>query len=98
MLVKIVLIIILIIIFFECHQKKEHLTQTLESKIDLLADPLFSDVTLYKNDDNPYEPGQKTGYEKCLRNCNKGTCVEFGLSGAAFCFPPKNYGHSKTTT
>lgn len=53
---------------------------------DIMEDPLFKDVKTYNNDDNPYMLGQKNGLEKCLDEC-KGRCVEFGVTGIAFCFP-----------
>jgi len=59
------------------------------NKIDMLNDPLFKDVIFYQNDDDVYSPGKKTGLEKCLDVCI-GKCVEFGITGATFCFPNKN--------
>lgn len=58
-------------------------------KIDFLEDPTFGDVIVYNNDENPYEEGQQSGLKKCLTNCD-GRCVEFGVSGIAFCFPKQN--------
>ncbi len=65
--------------------KKKYSTIYSES-IQLLDDPLFSDVILYNNDPDPYKNGQKSGLQKCFDNCN-GVCVEFGISGIAYCFP-----------
>ncbi len=53
---------------------------------DIIDDPLFKDVKTYNNDDNPYILGQRNGLEKCLDEC-EGRCVEFGVTGIAFCFP-----------
>jgi len=53
---------------------------------DIMEDPLFKDVKTYNNDDNPYMLGQRNGLEKCLNEC-EGRCVEFGVTGLAFCFP-----------
>lgn len=55
-------------------------------KMDILDDPLFKDVIVYNNDQNPYEEGGKIGLAKCLEGCD-GKCVEFGVSGITFCFP-----------
>lgn len=52
----------------------------------VLYDPTFEDVVTYNNDDNPYEEGQLNGINKCLNFC-EGTCVEFGPTGIAFCYP-----------
>lgn len=54
--------------------------------INLLGDPLFSDVILYNNDENPYVAGEESGLEKCLDNCD-GNCVEYGVTGITYCFP-----------
>jgi hypothetical protein len=52
----------------------------------VLYDPTFQDVITYNNDDNPYEIGQSNGINKCLNFCD-GSCVEFGQTGIAFCYP-----------
>ena len=54
--------------------------------MSFLDDPLFSDVILYSNDDTDNPSTQVLGLEKCLSN-NKCVCVEFGITGNAFCFP-----------
>lgn len=46
-------------------------------------DKLFDDVTMYKSD---LKDLQKAGIYECLEKC-KGTCVEYGITGNAFCFP-----------
>jgi hypothetical protein len=46
-------------------------------------DKLFDDVVMYKS--NPKDL-QKAGIFECLEKC-KGTCVEYGMTGNAFCFP-----------
>ena len=51
-----------------------------------LDDPLFNDVKLYSNDDTDDPSTQVLGLEKCLDNKNC-VCVEFGITGNAFCFP-----------
>lgn len=84
-------IIICVLIYFTSH-KIENLNVVDSSqkpdtkKIDFLDDPLFKDVIFYKNDDDPLLDGRKTGLEKCIELCN-GRCVEFGITGASFCFP-----------
>ena len=46
-------------------------------------DKLFNDVVMYKSDTKDL---QKAGIYDCLEKC-KGTCVEYGITGNAFCFP-----------
>jgi len=46
----------------------------------IFDDKLFKDVLIYQNDDD------RSGLDKCLGDC-KGTCVEYGVSGVAHCFP-----------
>jgi hypothetical protein len=43
-------------------------------------DKLFTDVVIFNNDDD------RMGLDKCLGKCD-GTCVEFGVTGIAHCFP-----------
>lgn len=50
----------------------------------ILDDPLFGDVKEYQNDDDG-----RLGIDKCLENC-KGNCLEFGVTGIAYCFPRDN--------
>jgi hypothetical protein len=57
-----------------------------ENNIDLLQDPTFKNVVFYINDEDPYAPEQKLGLQKCFDKC-VGTCVEYGITGNAFCFP-----------
>ncbi len=50
---------------------------------DPLESNLFNDVIMYI--------GERTltgelGLEKCIKKCN-GMCVEYGMTGDAFCFP-----------
>lgn len=57
----------------------------------LFDDPLYSDkyddpysqTTYYKK----YEGDENSGINKCSKEC-KGNCVEFGLTGNAWCFNP----------
>lgn len=43
----------------------------------------FEDLVVYNND-----PDGRIGLDKCIENC-KGYCVEYGLTGSAYCFPVK---------
>lgn len=61
-----------------------------ETKPKILDDKLFDDVTTFENDEDG-----RLGLDKCLA-ANCGTCVEYGLTGNALCFPKykplgKNY-------
>ena len=46
-------------------------------------DKLFDDVKMYKSD---IKDLKKAGIYECLEKCN-GECVEYGVTGNAFCFP-----------
>jgi hypothetical protein len=50
-------------------------------------DKIFDNVTYYDNDYD-YDTGDliKTGWEKCTTGCS-GNCVEYFVSGRAYCFP-----------
>jgi hypothetical protein len=48
-------------------------------------DKLFDDVISYENDPND---SLNTGVYKCLTDCS-GNCVEYGMTGLAYCFPPE---------
>lgn len=81
----------IIMIFNKKHNRENYVDVNRLSdirKIDILEDPQFYDVITYNNDENPYKEGQRNGLAKCLDNCN-GNCVEFGVSGIAFCYPNK---------
>jgi hypothetical protein len=50
----------------------------------------FEDLVVYENLANG-----RLGLDRCIENC-KGYCVEYGLTGSAYCFPvkptqPKNF-------
>jgi hypothetical protein len=49
-------------------------------------DPHFDDVILYKNDETGFLANQEMGLTKCIKD-PKCICVEFGITGNAFCFP-----------
>ena len=78
------IILFLLIIYYIYHCKIENFENS--NTATILEDPLFKDIIIFNNDENPYEKGQKIGLTKCLDECN-GTCVEFGISGIAYCFP-----------
>lgn len=55
-------------------------------------DQIFDDVIYYPNEyDKDYKTAEeighlvKTGWQKCKELCS-GNCVEFGLTGASYCF------------
>jgi hypothetical protein len=48
-------------------------------------DKLFDDVVMYKSSPTDLS---KAGLYDCLEKC-KGTCVEYGVTGDAYCFPEK---------
>lgn len=56
----------------------------------LLNDPLFKDVIYYENDNIQFNKDGSTigelGLSKCFKNCN-GVCVEYGITGNAYCYP-----------
>lgn len=49
----------------------------------IIDDALFSDVVMYNSDD---VIDGTMGIEKCMTGC-KGVCVEYGITGDAFCYP-----------
>ena len=51
---------------------------------DTFDDPLFSDVVFYMGDGTL---DGEIGLEKCLKQCKNGNCVEYGITGDAYCFP-----------
>lgn len=55
---------------------------------DMLDDPLFYDVKTYSNllTMSPFSTYDETGLLQCFKNCD-GVCVEYGVTGNAFCFP-----------
>lgn len=60
-------------------------------KNDYLNDMLFADVITYHNDDldNEHMKFENLGLGKCLKNPTCESCVEFGVTGTAMCFPKK---------
>jgi hypothetical protein len=85
-------VVIILLCITQCYllNQKECMSN-LDSKkpIDLLNDDLFSDVKMYANDDTD-DINQKLGITKCIADPKCETCVEFGISGSAFCFPKLN--------
>lgn len=101
---KIILIILLILIFILLINKKENYTyddknkksKTISDGIIEGSDPLqgqlFDDVIMYIGDRTLQG---ELGLEKCIKKCD-GMCVEYGMTGDAFCFP-KNSDQKKFT-
>jgi hypothetical protein len=56
-----------------------------------LEDSLFANVITYNNDDldNEHITFNNLGIGKCLKNQNCESCVEYGMTGTAMCFPKK---------
>jgi hypothetical protein len=102
-----IIVLVLVIVYILCLSNNTNQnTEKFESKYvandniylgrrrdgyDLLDDSLFNNVITYNNDDDPYECGSKLGIEKCLENC-PGRCIEFGITGIGYCFPPDEMG------
>jgi hypothetical protein len=61
---------------------------------DALDGLLFEDVNLYESE---HTVDGELGLEKCIKNC-KGMCVEFGMTGDAYCFPKDYANISKNYT
>lgn len=61
---------------------------------DALDGLLFEDVNLYESE---HTVDGELGLEKCIKNC-KGMCVEFGMTGDAYCFPEDYADISKKYT
>jgi len=101
---KIILIILLILIFILLINKKENYTYDDKNKksknisdgiiegSDPLQGQLFDDVIMYIGDRTLQG---ELGLEKCIKKCD-GMCVEYGMTGDAFCFP-KNSDQKKFT-
>lgn len=104
--IYIILIIVLLIIILLISNKNEYFEiikansdmSKFSSKLsqkgikqgsDALDGMLFEDVNLYQSE--AVIDGE-LGLEKCIKNC-KGMCVEFGMTGDAYCFP-SNYAET----
>ena len=57
----------------------------------LTEDVLFKDIIPYEN-----QIDGRLGLDMCLEKCN-GTCVEYGVTGNAYCFPDINKEIIKST-
>jgi hypothetical protein len=57
----------------------------------LTEDILFKDIVPYEN-----QIDGRLGLDMCLEKCN-GTCVEYGVTGNAYCFPDENKEIIKST-
>ena len=54
---------------------------------DVLEGTAFDDVILIKGE---HTIDGELGLEKCIKNC-PGMCVEYGMTGDAFCFPKVDF-------
>jgi uncharacterized protein YxeA len=63
------------------------LTKIQDGPRKIQDDKLYSDVIVYDNDNQ--EGYGRSGLDKCLEYC-KGTCLEYGVTGIAHCFPRDN--------
>lgn len=82
----IVLILVLIYVLFVRKPIEENFGDPVSVKktpdiLDLKQQ--FDDIITYDND-----PNGRIGLDKCIEKCN-GYCVEFGLTGSAYCFPAR---------
>lgn len=110
--IYIVLILILIIIYLlydkneyystiksDSEQEYRKFSNQMQQKgvrqgTDALDGLLFEDVNLYESE---HTVDGELGLEKCIKNC-KGMCVEFGMTGDAYCFPEDYADISKNYT
>ena len=68
----------------------EDIVKMTPSKQNLyLEDSLFANVITYDNDDvdNQHMSFDRLGIGKCLKNPDCESCVEYGVTGQAMCFP-----------
>jgi hypothetical protein len=89
MLVIYVGIIVIIYLYMISILKDQPIVEGLNTFVGRLAiddqyfyDKLFDDVYYYPN-----EPNGMTGWDRCRTECI-GNCVEYGISGNSYCFPP----------
>lgn len=77
------------------NQLSSDLPTTAISPVQMITDDvLFDDVTMIHGD------GTLTGelgLEKCIKTC-KGMCVEYGVTGDAFCFPSEDSSNKEKYT
>jgi len=77
------------------NQLSSDLPTTAISPVQMITDDtLFDDVTMIRGD------GTLTGelgLEKCIKTC-KGMCVEYGVTGDAFCFPSADASNKEKYT
>ena len=84
--VAVILIIIILVLWYKTTEKFGGIKiEYVKSGTDTFDDRLFSDVIAYKSDQ---EDITKPGIFECLKKCD-GKCVEYGMTGNAFCFPNK---------
>lgn len=46
----------------------------------------FDNISVYNNEDSKDGTYAEIGYDKCMKRC-EGYCVEYGMTGTAFCYP-----------
>jgi len=87
----VIIILVLVIVFFRISENfitadstDEGLVQeNIKTGSRTFDDKLFDDVITYKSS---LTDTKDTGVFKCLEQC-KGNCVEYGVTGTAYCFP-----------
>lgn len=77
--VIILIIVILVCLIFNIPQIEYFDDSTLEQN-----DPVFDNAKFYLLDLNTTD--EITGFAKCIKEC-KGVCVEYGITGSAWCIP-----------
>ena len=86
-----IIVLLLVIIFFRISENfitadstdKGLVQENIRTGSRTFDDPLFNDVITYKSS---LTDTRDTGVYKCLQSC-KGNCVEYGVTGTAYCFP-----------
>ena len=99
---KIIIIILLVFLALFIYKNQKPIVEGLNTFNGRMAiddqyfyDKLFDDVYYYPNEyEKNYERGEeigkliKTGWQRCKEECpSSGNCMEYGISGASYCFP-----------
>jgi len=99
--IKVIILVVIVCIFVILFTSTSEYLTTVPPSLSykpatqtIQADPQFKDVILYKNDDfTTNDPNvdvfllEDTGINKCIKDPKCKKCVEFGVSGSAFCYP-----------